>query len=238
MQPDKIQILSTRWLDEAAVAKTTDANICINSISFIRTEPLPSDELTAQLHKLVTQSLSVVFTSANAVTAVAEHITKPANWKVWCTGGRTKEFVISAFGEEFIAASAKNASALAERIVASEPVVRVIFFCGDQHLNDLPEKLNSNNIQTDKVIVYTTVQTPHFIEKNYNGILFFSPSAVHSFFSMNTVATNVVLFSIGHTTTTAIESYCANRIITSEWPGTETLLELVANFYNEYSQPE
>ena len=238
MRQGNIHILSTRTLDEAMVAKAADANICIHSTAFIYTEPLLSDELTAQLQQLSTQSLNAVFTSANAVTAVAEQINKPANWNIWCTGGKTKEFAISAFGEKFIVASAKNASLLAERIIASGQVIKATFFCGDQHLTDLHEKLKNNGIQTDEVIVYTTVQTPHFIEKNFDSILFFSPSAVHSFFSINTVAIHVVLFSIGYTTTTAIKSYCTNRVITSEWPGTDTLLELVTDFYNKTSYSE
>lgn len=238
MRPDKIHILSTRELDEAVVAKAAGANINIHSAAFIHTEPLLSKELTKRLQELSTQFINAVFTSVNAVTAVAEQIKKPADWKIWCTGGKTKEFVISAFGEESIVAFSKNASGLAERIIASEQVVKVTFFCGDQRLNDLPEKLKSNNIETEEVIVYTSVQTPRFIEKNYDGILFFSPSAVHSFFSMNTVSTDVVLFSIGHSTTTAIESYCTNRIITSEWPGTETLLELVVDWYSKHSHSE
>ena len=238
MRQGNIHILSTRTLDEAMVSKAADANICIYSTAFIYTEPLLSDELTVQLQQLSTQSLNAVFTSANAVTAVAEQINKPANWKIWCTGGKTKEFAISAFGEESILSFSKNASGLAERIIASGQVIKATFFCGDQHLTDLPEKLKSNGILIYEVIVYTTVQTPQFIEKNYDGILFFSPSAVHSFFSMNTVATDVTLFSIGSTTTSAIKSYCTNRVITSEWPGTDTLLELVTDFYNKTSYSE
>ncbi len=236
MQSDKIHILSTRGLDESVLTRAADMNIEIDSTTFIHTKPLDSDELTAQLQELATQSLCVVFTSTNAVISVAEQINKPVNWKIFCTGGKTKEFVISAFGEEAIVATAKNASVLAERIIASERIVKVTFFCGDQRLNDLPERLNNNNIQTDEVIVYTTVQTPVFIEKNYDGILFFSPSAVHSFFSMNTVPTGITLFSIGQTTTSAIQSYCTNHIITSEWPGTESLLELAADYYNTASR--
>ncbi len=182
-----------------------------------------------------TESKVVVFTSTNAVVSVAEQVKKTPNWKIFCTGGKTKEHVLALFGENAIVASAKNASTLAERIIAAEPIAKIVFFCGDQRLNDLPEKLANHNIITQEIIVYTTVQTPVFIEKNYEGILFFSPSAVHSFFSMNTIATDVVLFSIGHTTSSAIQTYCTNQIVTSEWPGTESLLELVSDFYKTAS---
>jgi uroporphyrinogen-III synthase len=54
---------------------------------------------------------------------------------------------------------------------------------------------------------------------------------VHSFFSENTIATNVVLFSIGTTTTATIKTYCINKVITSEWPGKENMIDLVLNYY-------
>ncbi|MDQ2751878.1 MAG: uroporphyrinogen-III synthase [Bacteroidota bacterium] len=231
---NKIRLLSTRLLDENTTAKTADANIYIHSVSFIQTQSIFSDELTNHLQQLATEPLCVVFTSANAVSAVAELIQQP-NWKIFCVSGKTKEHVIAAFGEDAILASAKNAHLLAERIIALNSVKKVVFFCGDQHLNILSQKLLEHNIVTDEIIVYTTLPTPQFIEENYDGILFFSPSAVHSFFSMNTVPIDTVFFSIGDTTTAAIQSYCTNKIITSDWPGVESLLEQVTHFYYEAS---
>ena len=232
MPKDKIHILSTRTLDEMAIAKAADVNIEVDSIPFINVQPIYSDELKNQLQELADQLLFVVFTSSNAVTSVIEQISKAPNWKIGCTGGKTKEYIINAFSENSVVASAKNASLLAERIIALNGVSNITFFCGDQRLNDLPEKLSSHAIQTDEVVVYTSVQTPVFVEKNYGSILFFSPSAVHSFFSVNTIATNVILFSIGQSTTAVIQTYCTNKIITSNWPGTESLMERVVDFYN------
>ncbi len=231
---NKIRLLSTRLLDENTTAKAADANISIHSISFIRTQPIVSNELNKQLQQLAAQPLCVVFTSANAVDAIAEVI-QQHNWKFFCVSGKTKEHVMAVFGEEAIIATAKNANLLADRIISLNNVRKAVFFCGDQHLNHLPQKLRQHNITTNEVTVYTTVQTPQFIEENYDGILFFSPSAVHSFFSMNTVPIDTVLFSIGDTTTAAIQSYCTNKIVTSDWPGADSLLEQVTHFYNEAS---
>lgn len=230
----KIRLLSTRSLDENTIAKAADANIHIRSVSFIHTQPIVSEDLKNKLQQLAAQPLCAVFTSTNAVDAVAE-MGQKQTWEIFCVSGKTKEHVVQAFGEGAIVATAKNANLLAERIIASNRVKKVVFFCGDHHLNHLPQKLREHNIITDEVIVYTTVQTPEFIEDNFDGILFFSPSAVHSFFSMNTVPIDTILFSIGDTTTAAIQSYCTNKIITSDWPGVDSLLEQVTHFYNEAS---
>ena len=84
-----------------------------------------------------------------------------------------------------------------------------------------------------EIIAYHNLQTPHDVQEDYDGILFFSPTAVHSFFLMNTIRTNVVLFSIGKTTTATIQSYCSNKVITSEWPGQENLLDKVLEYYRK-----
>lgn len=233
MQRDKIFVLSTRPSSEAFIEKASDANISIESFSFIDVQSVRSNELANQLQLLATKSLVAIFTSTNAINAVAEQLSTNPGWRIFCIGGRTKELAIQVFGENNILGSAKHAVQLAERIISYGQAKSVTFFCGDQRLNELPDMLIKNGINREELIVYTTVQTPVLIEKNYDGILFFSPSAVHSFFSANTIAIDVVLFSIGQTTTATIQSYCTNPIITSEWPGGDNLLACVTDFYNQ-----
>ena len=233
MQQSNIHLLSTRMLDDTLVNRAAESNLIVECITFIETKHLESEALQQQLQALANESLTAVFTSMNAVNAVASQLSVVPQWKVFCTGGITKEYAIKYFGEDIIAATAKNATVLAEKIVAANPSSSIIFFCGDQRLNDLPEILQRHGKAVQEIIVYTTEQTPVFIEKNYSGILFFSPSAVHSFFSLNTVPTNVVLFSIGQTTGATIQSYCSNKVVVSQWPGAESMIDLVIEYYEE-----
>lgn len=220
-------------LDDALVQRGANNHIVIECVSFIETEYLPGEALQQRLHALAKEALTVVFTSMNAVSAVASQLPQVPQWKIFCTGGITKEYVIKYFGEDAIVATAKNATVLAEKIIAANIAASLTFFCGDQRLNELPEMLQAHGKVVDEVIVYTTGQTPVFIEKNYEGVMFFSPSAVHSFFSLNTIPTNVVLFAIGHTTATTVKSYCANKVVASEWPGAESMIDLVIEYYKE-----
>ena len=233
MQQNNIHLLSTRMLDDTLVNRAAESNLIVECITFIETKHLESEALQQQLQALANESLTAVFTSMNAVNAVASQLSVVPQWKVFCTGGITKEYVIKYFGGDVIAATAKNATVLAEKIVAADPSSSIIFFCGDQRLNDLPEILQRHGKAVQEIIVYTTEQTPVFIEKNYSGILFFSPSAVHSFFSLNTVPTNVVLFSIGQTTGATIQSYCSNKVVVSQWPGAESMIDLIIEYYEE-----
>ena len=233
MPQNNIQLLSTRMLDNTLVKRAAANLLDIECVSFIDNKPLHSEAMQTRIQALANETITAVFTSQNAVNAIAAQLSQMPQWTVFCTGGVTKEYAIKYFGERAIAATAKNATNLAEKLVAANPANPIIFFCGDQRLNDLPEILQSHGKTAEEIIVYTTEQTPVFMEKNYEGVLFFSPSAVHSFFSLNTVPTSVVLFAIGHTTAATIHSYCTNKVVVSQWPGAESMIDLLIEYYEE-----
>ncbi|MEP7319637.1 MAG: uroporphyrinogen-III synthase [Panacibacter sp.] len=231
MQKNKHSILCTRPLQEQLINKAADNNIEIDVATFIKTEAVNTPQLIQQIQAFALQKIVAVFTSMNAVEAVIIHLKAIPDWSIFCLGGITKELVYDFFGETNVAATAKNAAALADKILLSKTIKEIVFFCGDQRLDELPETLRYNNVAVNELVVYTTVQLPVFIEKNYDAVIFFSPSAVHSFFSMNTVPVNVVMFSIGKTTTAIIQTYCTNKVVTSEWPGKEQMIENVISYY-------
>src|SRR5690242_651388 len=231
MPENKISILCTRLLDQQHIKKAEEHSIHITTLPFIEIQFNSTASFTAQVSQLAWQKINVVFTSVNAVESVAQLINETPHWNIFCIGGVTKDAVCKHFGEASVTASAKNASILSRKIIDRRDVKEVIFFCGDQRLDDLPETLRINNIRVQEVIAYYASQTPHDMQEDYDGIMFFSPSAVHSFFSVNTIRTDVVLFSIGKTTTATIQTYCINKVITSEWPGQENLLEKIFEYY-------
>ncbi|MFT3703760.1 MAG: uroporphyrinogen-III synthase [Agriterribacter sp.] len=232
MAINNVNILSTRLLNKELVDKTGIQHIHIDAEAFIRNIPDISSEIADQIQTLSLEPITVVFTSIHAVEVVkSEFAGIVPEWKIFCTGGATKEALLDIFDESAIVATAKNAHGLAEKILQHTEVKEVVFFCSKQRLNDLPETLQNANILVKEIIVYQTVGTPTTINKYYNGILFFSPSTVHSFFSTNTIPVSTVLFSIGKTTTATIESYCSNQVITSQWPGEANLVELVIEHF-------
>ncbi|HEY6976981.1 MAG TPA: uroporphyrinogen-III synthase [Chitinophagaceae bacterium] len=218
-------------MDQHFVSKAESYGIHIKTLPFIEIQFRTDLSFIQEVEQLSQQKIRVVFTSVNAVESVFQQIQKEVDWKIFCIGGVTKDAVFKHFGDESIIASARSASLLSRKIIETGNIKEVIFFCGDQRLDDLPETLRANNIHVQEIIAYHNLQTPHDVQEDYDGILFFSPTAVHSFFLMNTIRTNVVLFSIGKTTTATIQSYCSNKVITSEWPGQENLLDKVLEHY-------
>lgn len=232
MQHPKTQILCTRSLEAAHVQKAMEHGLHVDTVPFIHTEGIKSPAFSQQVQEAAATPATVVFTSIKAVEAVLQQFTVLPQWRIYCLGGVTKELLKSHFGEAAIAGASKNATSLAEKIInAADRPKEVYFFCGDQRMDDLPQLLQQQGISVKEIVAYTTQQTPHTIDTSYNGILFFSPSAVHSFFSTNTIHTSVVLFAIGKTTAAAIHSYVCNTIVTSDWPGQEHMIDLVIDYF-------
>jgi uroporphyrinogen-III synthase len=208
-------VLSTRELSAELVEKAAAKGVVIDSLSFIAIEPMHAVELPGP-------SAVVVFTSVNAAAAV-----EGSGWSIFCTGGATRRKVAERFGEAAIAGTADSAADLAATIVGEGWVKAVWFFCGDLRRNELPLRLKQAGIQVHEVVVYRTRLTPQKIEREYDGIAFFSPTAVESFFSANRIPAHTQLFAIGATTAEAIGRYCNNPVTTSERPDAELLINQI-----------
>jgi uroporphyrinogen-III synthase len=232
MPENKINILSTRPLDQKLIEEAASKNIFIECISFIETEMMLNDILKEKILSLAHQQINVVFTSMNSVEAVAKHLVniKP-NWKIFCIGSATKDLVKKYFAESSIAEIADAASVLADRIILQNNISSVIFFCGDQRRDELPEKLAQHKIEVKEIEVYKTIALPEKINVDYDAIIFYSPSAVESFFSVNKINKHTILFAIGNTTASEIKKYSCNKIVVAENPSKKLLAEQAINYF-------
>lgn len=234
MQQNNINILSTRPLNKSLVQEAKAVGIAIDELSFIDTEPIQDIATQQEIEQAYLQSSTVVFTSMNAVDAVlAWQDGQQPDWVIYCMGNTTKLLLKENFGEHSVAGTASSAAELAELIAEESDIDEVIFFCGEQRRDELPAILRNKGIEVHEIIVYETIHTPHKVSKDYHAILFYSPSAVSSFFSHNKVPAQTILFAIGNTTAKTIQQYCNNTIIIGKEPGKEELVRQVMEFFNE-----
>lgn len=232
MAENKIEILCTRPLTASLIDEAAGAGIVIDELSFIETESILSVEVQQEIELAATEITTVVFTSMNAVDAVTIFLDgHQPEWMIYCIGTATARLIQEYFGEERIAGTANDAAALAALIAEDRFTDEVIFFCGDQRRDELPVILRQHDIDVNEIVVYQTIATPHKIEKEYFGILFFSPSAVQSFFSKNKVVEKTILFAIGNTTANEIKKFSSNKIITSDEPGKENLVQKMIEYF-------
>ena len=229
-----INILCTRPIDPALVKTAASKNIDIEVQSFIDTAAVTTAAVVTQVRQALQQPATVVFTSMNAVTAVAEYVAeqKP-EWNIYSIGTSTDLLVKNYFSETLIAGTAYNAADLAKLIINDRFADEVIFFCGNQRRDELPDMLRNNDIDVREIEVYQTIALPQRMVKDYDGILFFSPSAVESFFSDNHIKEQTILFAIGNTTAESIKEFTNNKIIISTTPGKENLVQQMMAYFEE-----
>lgn len=228
MKKAKLKILSTKVLSQESKDKASLNDIEIDELPFITTEPIKGDELKNVLRGFLQQNITAVFTSKNAVLAFEQIVNAEVPWKIYCIGQSTKKSVAKLFGEEKISGTADNSSELADTILLDEETRKVIFFCGKQRREELPEKLKVAEIEVEEIIVYETFETPQRISrKHYDGILFFSPSAVKSFFNLNKLNDEIQIFAIGKTTADALKKNIDRELIIAEAPSEEEMINNV-----------
>lgn len=232
LQENNIPVLCTRPLPDSLLLEAVAAGISVECMPFIETEAIAGVEVQQEIENALLQSATVVFTSMNAVDAVAAELEgQMPDWQVYCIGAATRRLVIEHFGVQCLAGTAPDASQLAELIIREGLTEEVIFFCGDQRRDELPALLRNVGIEVEEITVYQTVELLHTLKKTYAAVLFFSPSAVRSFFRCNQLPPSTVAFAIGATTAAEIRKYSQVRIEISSEPSKEELIgQMIAWF--------
>ncbi len=225
-------ILITGETGDVLVEQMTSKGFVVDVIPFIKTESIQTKKVQQQVDDISNLNTTVVFTSSNAVNAVHEYIqNKNVTWKIYCVGNATRLLIEKLFNGVTIVALADNAIALSEKIIADNPLNnQLYFFCGDKKRDELPGMLSKNNIVVNEIEVYTTTIFQHTIKKDYDAVVFFSPSAVDGFFKNNSLNNKTVLFAIGNTTAGEIKKFSKNEIIVSDAPAKKYVIEKVIQF--------
>ena len=233
----KYKVLSTKKLAPQLIDEAERNDIQITQQEFISVNPIITKEKIKEVLNFATSGKEyIAFTSANAVTPFDQYLHQydtyyAVGWKIFCLEGKTKETVLnSLLPKKNIIATAKNAMELSQKIIG-HGVKEIIFFCGNKRRNDLPDSLTKAGIIVHEVVVYETLEVPAISTGDFNAILFFSPSAVNSFFSVNKFNTRVVCFAVGKTTANSITCLVPNKVITIESPGEDMMIASLKYYF-------
>jgi uroporphyrinogen-III synthase len=228
--------LSTRPIDEDQIITAQELGIDIDCISFIETTAIENPDLTLKINRLLSSEAAVVFTSMNAIEVVVTHLTTKPNWSIYCMGVTSKKLINQYFGPTAVLGTANSSSELAELILAENKADQINFFCGDQRRDELPNILNNNGIRVNEIKVYHTTEIKQTITKFYDAVLFFSPSAVSSFFNSNQLAPTTIVFAIGKTTATTLEKRTKNKMIVADVPGKRNLVKKMMEYFLSFKK--
>ncbi|MER3319363.1 MAG: uroporphyrinogen-III synthase [Allomuricauda sp.] len=170
-----------------------------------------------------------IFTSKNAVKAFLNQ-TKGLDYSklnIFCVGEKTKALLEE--NELKVVEIAENASELAENIIKRHQNETFVFLCGNKRRDELPDMLTKNNVQYKELEMYHTNLNPKAFQRDFDGILFFSPSGIRSFLLENTLG-NCTLFCIGETTATEARKHSKNSIVANK-PTVENVLVQAINHF-------
>jgi uroporphyrinogen-III synthase len=219
----QINILSTKELLPNQKQLFLDANISVIEKDFIETKII-----NFELSKV---NNNLIFTSQNAVKSILQHpkCNDLKSKNVFSVGMKTKE-LLSENGFNVIAYTGYAAD-LAEIISLIYGKETFTFFSGNLRRDVLPNTLKENEIIFNEIEVYETNITSKKIKEKIDGILFFSPSAVESYFKLNSIK-DETCFCIGETTAEVLENKKIKNIIIAEKPSVENLIDEVVEYYN------
>jgi uroporphyrinogen-III synthase len=107
----------------------------------------------------------------------------------------------------------------------------VLHFCGDKRRDEFRQYLENSKINVRDVVVYNTIlNNMNLPDRQYEAILFFSPSAVQAYRNSGGFAapSSAELFAIGNTTAEELSIESGRHVHVSPVPDTEVLLQFVA----------
>ncbi len=189
-------IVSTRVLNQELIKNMESAGLMVTQADFItKTIRIPDDIDPLSLYP------AIVLTSKTAVEAWMQIMNllklDIKQYSVFCLEGATQTLCVQ-YGLT-IAGGAADASLLADVMLKNKAVTAVTFVCGNLRRDELPVKLRENGIRIQEIKAYRTEHSPVKIERPYQGVLFFSPSGVDSFLSLNSNNSSAC-FCLGKTT--------------------------------------
>ena len=217
-----IRLLSTKLLLPQEVEAFAALGFQVESLPLIRVQ-------LSETIEAFPQADFAIFTSGNALEALQRHPAAKAlaPHRAFCVGAKTRERLESAGWE--VIASFGYAQQLANYLVEQYAGYSFVFFCGERRMDTLPEQLKTHGIPCHECLTYTTELTPQKLHKPYDGLLFFSPSAVKSFLKENRFVGEKII-CIGSTTQGAIPqgitSYAA------PYPTLESMRECCLKIFN------
>jgi uroporphyrinogen-III synthase len=228
MPERRFTILSTASLPFERITSVPDS-VEVQVIPFIQIRPRSGLELKPLITEWADEKLNVIFTSAHAVKFVSGFLKQKPDWNIYCIRNETKMAVANAFGTDAKCRFADNALSLS-RLMIADGVKKALFFCGDQRLDILPDNLRKNGVELIELIVYDTILNPVKIEEQPDVILFFSPTAVKSFFALNEISSGTTIFVMGTTTAATLKHKTSQPVIISPEADKAYVFNMALNF--------
>ena len=193
----------------------------------------------------------IAVTSYNAVKALEFYQSSgkeiPEKATFYAVGKKTAEAVKERLDFDAVAPEKQDAVGLAEKIKEDfskkddSEKSTVLHFCGDKRRDEFRQFLSDADIHVRDMVVYNTIlKNMRLPNHKTDGILFYSPSAVHAFRDSGGFRNKNLpeLFAIGETTAEELSIEAGRHVHVSPEPSTEHLLKHVSEVLNREEKKE
>lgn len=172
---------------------------------------------------------NLIFTSQNAVRPFLERTRgmDRSPFRTFCVGEKTAR-LLEAHGLGPVKAC-DYAAQLGPYLVEHHRDLEFLFFCGRQRRELLPRLFEKHNIRFREVVLYDAHPSPRAFEREFDGILCFSPQGIKSHLMKNTLD-NSMLFCIGETTAEEAQKHSVHISIATR-PTVENVLVKAINHF-------
>ena len=223
-----MRVLATKLLSPEFKDRLIHHGFSVVEFPFISISPQPISAFEVENH--------VIFTSQNAVQIAFKNKrlnAKLQGKKFFCVGEKTKS-LLSKNGQKAIKMS-QNSLKLARFLAKNYKNESFSFFCGDLRRPEIESVFLDHQMQIQPHEIYKTTLTPKQFTQAFEGILFYSPSAVESFFQKNTWQENTQGFCLGTTTARKLNEFTENYSIAKTPSESHLLLTLTQHFRQSHA---
>ncbi len=232
----EVRLLSTAGKALHEVVMLREKNIRLDTIEMTAAVPLVNNYLVQLIHQRAAVPLLAVFTSPDAVRAVANILNGQAvPWQIATLDKTTYYAVQDAFPSNKILLAVPTEAALVEGLEQADvPAGGISYFCGNKYSDRVPALCREKGITLEVIMVYQVSVKAAPVTGYYNGILFFNESAVDSFFVFNEFPNNTVAFCLTERIAAVLSSRLSQPavIVQAAEPTESSLLESVLAYYD------
>lgn len=214
-------VLSTKLLEPHQKQLLLNAGISLVDYNAIKIEFIDFDFSGKPIK-------NAIITSKNAAKAIIRKNLIIEN--CFCVGEKTALFLKE--NNYPVTEIADYGTSLAHIITKKYAEENFVFFCGDKRREELPSILKESSIALEEIQVYKTLLNLKKFQQEFDGVLFYSPSGVKSFFSKNKMQGSTA-FCIGTTTASEAKKFTDNIVIATR-PSTENVLVQVVKKYRSH----
>tara|TARA_B100001079_G_C16199099_1_gene420674 strand:- start:42 stop:719 length:678 start_codon:yes stop_codon:yes gene_type:complete len=220
-----MRLLSTKNVSKSFKDELNQSGISLKEYPMIEIVPIQ--------FKISQVNSALIFTSQNAVNIAfesADILRKIKDKNCFCVGEKTKA-LLQKRGLNVLK-MCQNASDLSNFLVENYKKESFSFFCGKQRMKEIETSLNKYGIALNIYEIYQTNFTSKHFKTYFDGILFFSPTAVSSYFTKNTWPIDTHGFCLGSSTAKRLSQFTSN-FSKAKKPSENQLMITIQQYYTE-----